>query len=370
MKTPLFSSKKEKTDFAISILVLLFFAWLLCYYTCDKEVIEPMDIKSKVAAVIPATVGQKDTDGDGVFDHEDRCPQEFGYIMYQGCKEALEGEENEAASLAKKDTTDNPDWDNDGILNEDDDCPRVSGDIENKGCPADADKDGVYDKDDSCPTIAGLAENKGCPDDRDGDGIADNDDRCPTEAGVKENGGCPNDADKDGIYDRLDKCPNIAGTAQNSGCPADTDKDGVYDKDDKCPDVAGVKERNGCPEVKLEEKEKKILEEALTSVEFETNSAYVKNTSKKILKDIVKIMKKYPDYKLSVYGHTDNVGKSEDNLKLSSARANTCMKYIIRKGVDADRIDAKGFGDSKPLESNDTWEGRKKNRRVEFDLHY
>src|SRR5690606_13298311 len=140
------------------------------------------------------------------------------------------------------------DTDGDGIYDKDDACPDVPGLEAFNGCP-DTDGDGIEDSKDDCPNEAGLAEFNGCPD-TDGDGVADKDDKCPTVAGLKALAGCP-DADGDGVADGDDKCPNQAGPAANNGCPwPDTDGDGVLDKDDKCPNEVGTVANNGCPEVK------------------------------------------------------------------------------------------------------------------------
>ena len=139
------------------------------------------------------------------------------------------------------------DTDGDGIYDKDDACPEVAGLEAFNGCP-DADGDGIEDSKDRCPNEAGPKELNGCPD-SDGDGIADIDDACPNEAGLAALAGCP-DADGDGVADKDDQCPNEAGPAENNGCPwPDRDGDGVLDKDDQCPDVAGTVANNGCPEV-------------------------------------------------------------------------------------------------------------------------
>jgi hypothetical protein len=139
------------------------------------------------------------------------------------------------------------DTDGDGIYDKDDACPEVAGLAAFNGCP-DTDGDGIEDSKDDCPNEAGLAELNGCPD-ADGDGIADKDDKCPTVAGLASLNGCP-DADGDGVADADDKCPNVAGPAENQGCPwPDRDGDGVIDKDDLCPDTKGTVANNGCPEV-------------------------------------------------------------------------------------------------------------------------
>jgi len=233
---------------------------------------------------------------------------------------------------------------------------------------ADIDGDGVYDIDDSCPELAGTKENKGCPADTDGDGVYDEADKCPELAG--DNDGCPPDPDRDGVYGSADKCPDLAGTARDRGCPPDADKDGVYDADDKCPHMSGSAENNGCPEVKVDEAEAKLLKEAMQAVEFQTGSANLKSTSKGILEEIAVIMKKYPNYKLDILGHTDNVGKKEANLLLSINRAKSCYQYMVDRGIAEYRLNYKGFGQSRPIEDNAQEEGRSKNRRVEFKLHY
>jgi outer membrane protein OmpA-like peptidoglycan-associated protein len=110
------------------------------------------------------------------------------------------------------------DTDGDGIYDKDDECPETPGLAEFNGCP-DTDGDGIPDHLDECPTVAGLAALNGCPD-ADGDGIADKDDACPNEAGPKENNGCPwPDRDGDGVLDKDDQCPDVAGTVANKGCP-------------------------------------------------------------------------------------------------------------------------------------------------------
>jgi outer membrane protein OmpA-like peptidoglycan-associated protein len=112
------------------------------------------------------------------------------------------------------------DTDGDGVPDETDACPEVKGLASFKGCP-DSDGDGIPDKDDKCPEVKGLIKYFGCPiPDTDKDGINDDADQCPTLAGLARYQGCPiPDTDKDGINDEEDKCPNVAGVASNMGCP-------------------------------------------------------------------------------------------------------------------------------------------------------
>ena len=256
------------------------------------------------------------------------------------------------------------DTDGDGIYDKDDACPDVAGLEEFNGCP-DSDGDGIEDSKDTCPNEAGLAELNGCPD-TDGDGIADNEDSCPTVAGLKALSGCP-DADGDGVTDASDKCPNEAGPAANQGCPwADKDGDGVLDKDDKCPDVKGTVANNGCPEV-TEAVQKKLNAYAKTIL-FDTGKATIKSQSEQVLTDIVNILKEYPSSKFTVEGHTDSVGSDKLNQRLSDTRANSVKEYLASHGVDAFRLSSIGYGESKPIDSNKTRAGRANNRRVEINL--
>ena len=256
------------------------------------------------------------------------------------------------------------DTDGDGIYDKDDACPDVAGLEAFNGCP-DTDGDGIEDSKDSCPNEAGSAEFNGCPD-SDGDGVADKDDKCPTVAGLKALAGCP-DADGDGVTDADDKCPNEAGPAANKGCPwADKDGDGVLDKDDKCPDVKGTVANAGCPEVS--EELQKTLNEYAKTILFDTGKSSIKSQSEAVLSDIIKILNEYPNSKFTVEGHTDSVGSEKLNQGLSDSRANSVKEYLIKNGIDEFRLSSLGYGESKPIDSNNTSKGRANNRRVEINL--
>ena len=259
--------------------------------------------------------GGKDTDGDGIYDKDDACPDEAGLKQFNGC----------------------PDTDGDGIIDGSDACPDVFGLAALNGCP-DTDGDGIADKDDACPEVAGLAAFKGCPD-TDKDGLADKDDKCPTVAGPKENGGCPVlDADKDGVADKDDDCPTVAGPASNKGC-------------------------------------REVTPEVVESLKIQARSVYF-NTGKSTFKvgdaatvaslDAMReILKNYPNTKFSIEGHTDSDGSTKFNQKLSEDRANAVRTALIEKGVNANNLTAVGFGESKPIASNKTKAGKAKNRRTE-----
>ncbi len=179
----------------------------------------------------------------------------------------------------------------------------------------------------------------------------------------------PADSDHDGVPDTIDKCPDTpAGVAVDEvGCPKDTDEDGVPDYRDMCPNTPkGTKvDANGCP----------IPEKAVVTAQgtfnfgniyFDFNKSNIKPVSHKILNEVYAYMTKYPDVKLEVQGHTDNVGTKPYNLKLSDARSKAVKNYLIKKGIAPSRLTSKGFGMSTPTASNKTKDGRAKNRRTEF----
>lgn len=256
------------------------------------------------------------------------------------------------------------DTDGDGIIDKEDACPEVAGLAQFNGCP-DTDLDGIQDSADTCPTEAGLPELNGCPD-RDGDGVADKDDACPDDAGLKVLNGCP-DADGDGVADKDDKCPTVKGEKANAGCPwPDTDGDKVLDKDDKCPTVAGTVANNGCPEVS-EDTMKKLNDYAKTIL-FDTGKASFQKQTLPVLEAMAAILKEYPTAKFHLEGHTDSDGKDALNLQLSKDRAAAVKNYLVEKGIAADRLTSEGYGETKPVASNKTKAGKAQNRRVEVKL--
>lgn len=233
--------------------------------------------------------------------------------------------------------------------------------------PKDTDKDGLPDNVDECPASAGLAITHGCPD-QDGDGIGDNKDKCPSEAGFAKYMGCPvPDRDGDGMNDEEDSCPDEAGIADFNGCPVpDRDGDGLNDQQDKCPDVHGLSVNGGCPEIKKEVKEKVTM--AAKNIFFKASSDQLTESSFEALDEVAALLLTNPTYNLIIDGHTDSTGSAELNRQLSQARADAVKNYLATKGISPERLKASGFGASKPLTSNATLEGRRKNRRVELRL--
>lgn len=274
------------------------------------------------------------------------------------------------------------DSDGDGVLDNVDACPNTpKGEaVDAKGCPLpkDGDNDGVLDNADQCPnTPAGdKVDAKGCslPKDGDGDGVMDDKDKCPNtpKGDAVDANGCslPKDADNDGVTDDKDRCPNTpAGDKVDAnGCslPKDSDGDGVTDDKDRCPNTpAGTTvDAVGCRI--LFEGDKKAL--VLEGVNFDVNKATLRPESEQILDVVASSLVANSDVKVEVSGHTDASGSATLNKKLSAARAKTVYDYLVAKGVPASQITgSKGFGPSKPIASNKTAEGRAKNRRVELD---
>lgn len=269
------------------------------------------------------------------------------------------------------------DSDMDGVSDKKDKCPDTPTGVkvDEFGCPIDTDGDGIADHLDDCPTVAGLTSLKGCPD-TDKDGIADKDDACPDVPGVPSLKGCP-DADGDGVTDKDDKCPNTKKgyKVDASGCPMDRDKDGVIDEEDDCPTVAGPKENKGCP-VKEPEKKKEITADQVeiqnikvTPVHFLSDKSYLTDYSKSILDKLIVTLNSNQEYHTNIYGYADSQGTDNHNYKLSQNRIESVVKYLISKGISTERIiHQKAFGETKPVASNKTQEGRLQNRRVEFEI--
>jgi OmpA-OmpF porin, OOP family len=217
--------------------------------------------------------------------------------------------------------------------------------------------------------------------DTDGDGYPDSIDKCPLH---KEDGkppdptdGCPagSDRDGDGIPDDVDMCPDepedFDGVEDTDGCPeTDADNDGIPDEEDKCPTEPGprskIAEKHGCPGLTKVQEDGSVA--LLEPIQFEFGKATIKPASYPILDEVVLLMKSRPNIRMGIYGHTDSVGSDEDNLRLSKARAKSVLDYIAGKGIARNRLESEGFGESKPITTNDTAAGRAKNRRVDFQI--
>ncbi|GAB4138170.1 MAG: hypothetical protein Fur0041_13130 [Bacteroidia bacterium] len=346
----------------------------------------------------------KDRDKDKVSDKKDKCKETPGVWEFMGC----------------------PDRDGDHVQDSEDICPDEPGLKQFNGCP-DRDGDGITDKQDACPDDKGLQEFNGCPD-RDGDKIIDKEDDCPDEAGLKEFKGCP-DRDGDGVMDKVDLCPDKPGPVDNEGCPeiklhlidiagqslksAKQAKDGSFTYDQLPSDsvcvfrldgenmegvnevkvvVNGLSKRatrsiadrlfrfdipkpvgNGLQKVEVKDvavtltkEEQEVVKKAFDNLEFETGKNIIRTTSYAALDELAELLKKHPNWKLKISGHTDNQGKPAANMTLSKKRAEAVKKYLMAKGVAGDRLKTEWFGQTRPLVPNTTPENRQKNRRVEM----
>ncbi|MCP4604945.1 MAG: OmpA family protein [Proteobacteria bacterium] len=260
------------------------------------------------------------------------------------------------------------DRDGDGIPDDADQCPDEPEDRDDfedsDGCPdPDNDRDGILDVDDSCPLVKedrdGNEDSDGCPEqeqeqvqklkDRDGDGIIDEEDECPDDP-----------EDRDGFEDS-DGCPDL-----------DNDRDGFPDLKDECPlereILNGFEDDDGCPD----EGEELVTVtedrfELLKGVRFKTSShEIVGQQSFEILDAVTAVLKANPGLRVLVEGHTDSRGRYKYNMGLSKRRAKSVKTYLINNGIDASRLESEGYGPDRPIDTNETEEGRSVNRRVVF----
>lgn len=360
----------------------------------DKDLDKISDKKDKCIDVpgIWEFAGCPDRDGDHIQDKDDACPDVAGLMEFRGC----------------------PDRDGDKIIDNDDACPDDAGLAEFKGCP-DKDGDKIIDKEDECVDNPGLAEFKGCPD-KDGDKIPDHKDDCPDQAGPVEFNGCP-DMDGDGLPDKQDRCPEKPGPVRNLGCPElklqllsssmtmieeVTITDGKFNFNTcvekakalfkiygegsdtvkkvliSCPELRGKHaflEKDGLfhfpkevEPIVLTPQEQEIVKKAFDNLEFATGKDIIKTESYASLDELAALLSKHDTWKLKIEGHTDNVGKPAANLLLSKKRSEAVKKYLVKKGLNANRFDVKWYGQTKPLVPNDSEANRQKNRRVEMTI--
>ncbi len=178
---------------------------------------------------------------------------------------------------------------------------------------------------------------------------------------------CLADSDGDGVEDGADQCPNsLPGVKVNErGCAVedggDVDNDGVLNGEDLCPNTANglVVDAKGC-----------AIEQTLVlqSVNFESASAVLTGQATLVLDNIAQSLNGQKNVRVQIGGHTDNSAGAAYNLLLSQQRAESVRQYLIGKGVDAERMNTLGYGETMPLVSNRTPAGREQNRRVEFQI--
>ena len=334
-----------------------------------------------------------------------------------------------------------PDTDGDGVLDNRDRCPDTpaGASIDVRGCPSDTDGDGVPDGVDRCSTtVAGAAvDERGCPRDSDGDNIADGLDRCPdTPAGVLvDPRGCPKDSDGDKIPDGLDRCSETprGATVDALGCPGDEDGDGVLDGLDRCPRTAAGAAVNatGCvagqapggpaptaqpggqptgpqpnaaaqqvkpgvprpgagrppPRVQPDTVGRPVprpnvtvptpapapapAKGALTAgvipgVGFAPGTARLLPSSYVALDSVALLLKADPNARVEVGAHTDKSGSAADDLRMTALQAEAVRDYLVVQGVAYQQLVARGYGSTVPLTRNTTPRAQAANRRVEI----
>lgn len=295
-----------------------------------------------------ALFGDEDSDGDGIGDNDDQCPDTPSgvEVSEDGCP---------------------IDTDRDGVPDYLDSCPLTPSGVvvDSRGCPLDSDKDGVPDYADRCPnTPAGVqVYRNGCPVDSDADGVPDFVDKCPnTPRGLPvDRSGCPQDSDQDGVPDFADKCINTPQGVRvdRNGCPLDSDRDGIPDYLDKCPDTPlNVPVTvDGCSD-----NFKTYVLNATTL--FQTSQAILTPEAYKELDKLIAQFNIRPRSKWRIEGHTDNQGNPENNKTLSLQRAQAVFNYFVSKGINPEKFEVIGLGEEFPIADNSTAEGRQQNRRV------
>jgi outer membrane protein OmpA-like peptidoglycan-associated protein len=171
----------------------------------------------------------------------------------------------------------------------------------------------------------------------------------------------PRDGDADGVADATDACPTEAGPAERQGCPV-KDGDGLA-SDGDAMDQGGPAEQKQLVSI---EKGKLEIQE---TVFFATGKMEIEPRSFALLEQVAQVLREHPQLdKVIIEGHTDNHGNAETNRELSRVRAETVKDYLVKQGVKASRLEAKGYGPDHPIATNETEEGRAANRRVEFTI--
>ena len=169
------------------------------------------------------------------------------------------------------------------------------------------------------------------------------------------------DSDNDGVPDSRDRCPNTPAGVEvdENGCPIDSDGDGVPNNRDKCPDTrpGAVVDLDGC-EVEA------VID--LPNVYFDFDESHLRPEGKDVLDDAAELLKNQERVVVEVAGHTDSIGTDAYNQDLSQRRADSVHAYLVSQGVSASRMQTKGYGESRPVATNETDEGRQQNRRVEL----
>ena len=249
----------------------------------------------------------------------------------------------------------------------------------------DRDGDGIPDSRDRCPDQPEdkdlFEDDDGCPDlDNDHDGIPDAVDKCPLDPedkdGFQDEDGCPDlDNDGDGLPDSRDKCPNEAedkdGFQDLDGCPdPDNDGDGIPDSKDKCPlepeTINGVQDDDGCPDhgdslVVLTPDRLELLD----AISFRGDKP--SKSANNLLGQIGATLRAHPEIlRIRVTVHVQPTDNSDQDQARSDARAQAIREWLIGYGIDAKRVEARGFGGTKPLVPREERSSASINERIEL----
>ena len=244
----------------------------------------------------------------------------------------------------------------------------------------DSDGDGIPDSRDAAPNEPedkdGFEDEDGAPDpDNDGDGILDVNDGAPNEPedkdGFEDADGVPDtDNDADGVPDKDDLCPLVAGVAEARGClDPDSDKDGIPDRVDNCPKEKGYARFQGCLRPQLVEIEYDRL--AISKkVFFPTGKAKILSRSFALLANVADVLRNHPEILLvKVEGHADPRGSAAKNLILSRKRAEAVIAFLVKRGIDPERLVPQEMGESKPERPDAVTDDQHLvNRRVQFRI--
>ena len=353
------------------------------------------------------TGGCPDTDGDGIADKDDKCPEEKGVAEEDGCP--------------VKDT------DKDGIIDKDDKCPEQAGPQSNMGCPVidstttnvsgatmnqpivGGATNGVFSNNQgTTTTTSGTLANKGITSTTKSNvSTTQNAVQNPNGTMVSKGSTATNSTtsdlsqlpvsevvvlNSDGSYSKnytdtyspkksSGKKKSSAKPKKNSATRK-TDSDYVTTTNDvastgtstttytpSTTTSTGTMTTKGVTYATVSEADQQVLKNAINAIQFETGKSVLKSESYNTLRQISELAKKYPDFVLRITGHTDSKGGDDlANVKLSVARARTVYNYLLKKGLDYAQLSYRGCGDGTPVDSNDTEDGRFKNRRVEFDM--
>lgn len=242
--------------------------------------------------------------------------------------------------------------------------------VEPRTVRRDSDADGVEDRSDSCLNTPRGAhvDVRGCPLDGDRDGVPDGLDDCPgTLAAARytvDIHGCPVDSDFDGVPDYADSCTfnRVGAITDRNGCPLDSDNDGVPNGLDDCPyTLVGVEvDHQGCIDLSM------LSQPMVLNIDYAPGSFEVDPHSRTRIERLAGLLNFVKDIKLDINGYTDNIGTSPANRSLSKKRANRVHGILVRLGVEPERIKVYGRGETDFVASNQTADGRARNRRIEI----